>query len=476
MASSIRGFPPSSRQAELQAFAQRIAPQSKGQGEPLLGGRHFWLSDYTAYHAPSHFNSLKMYSTRMSNNEICNNENLKADHTADGVLYTYQTGQEYLGIFPVWDWSRLPGTTNRAGVLGTKVKQQGLTSFVGGLATASSSTNSSGVAMSVMDYQSANFGAGDEGGVSARKAWFFLPTGTVALSHNITGMAAPAAEIVTTLEQSLLANPGGDMGGGSTVSIGGGSAGAPTVVPPGNSSVPAGHWVHHDGKVYTPIETPASGAAAPWKLETGVRSGSWMAINEGLDNATDGETVSLPVFLLEASHGPAPAGVSFAYAVLPGVGTASGASAAVASFHASTKVVANDAAAQAVLATPAVGEDVLMIVAWPAAVTTVVDSGKPGLKVTMPGPTKGGLLTVKLGASGAVFSAADPTNGSGGGSLTFTIDKSLEELQATTLHRDAAASEIGPVSCKKAAAAGSTVVTVTLPNGTAAGSTVSGHC
>ena len=52
----------------------------------MVGGRHFWLSDYTAYHGPSHFNSLKMFSTRMSNNEICNDENLKADHTADGVL------------------------------------------------------------------------------------------------------------------------------------------------------------------------------------------------------------------------------------------------------------------------------------------------------------------------------------------------------------------------------------------------------
>ena len=27
----IRGFPPSSRQEELHAFAQRIAPESKGQ-------------------------------------------------------------------------------------------------------------------------------------------------------------------------------------------------------------------------------------------------------------------------------------------------------------------------------------------------------------------------------------------------------------------------------------------------------------
>eukprot|EP01043_Picozoa_sp_COSAG02_P119275 COSAG02_NODE_55927_length_288_cov_0.608466_2_plen_71_part_01 len=69
--------------------------------------------------------------------------------------------------------------------------------------------------------------------------------------------------------------------------------------------------------------------AATWKLETGVRSGSWLAINGGLDNATDGGMISLPVFLLEASHGPAPTGVNFAYAVLPGVGAASSAGAAV---------------------------------------------------------------------------------------------------------------------------------------------------
>jgi hypothetical protein len=34
-----------------------------------------------------------MLSTRTTNNEICNDENLKADHTGDGVLLTSQTGQ-----------------------------------------------------------------------------------------------------------------------------------------------------------------------------------------------------------------------------------------------------------------------------------------------------------------------------------------------------------------------------------------------
>ena len=32
-------------------------------GRPLMvSGRHFWRSDYTTYHAVSHFSSLKMYA------------------------------------------------------------------------------------------------------------------------------------------------------------------------------------------------------------------------------------------------------------------------------------------------------------------------------------------------------------------------------------------------------------------------------
>jgi hypothetical protein len=121
MASSIRGFAglagssgqQRNRSAELLAFANRIAPLSTTTRRhssrfpnamasspssvplPFLGGRHFWKADYSTYHAPNFFSSLKMFSTRMSNNEICNHENLKADHTADGALYTYQDGQEY---------------------------------------------------------------------------------------------------------------------------------------------------------------------------------------------------------------------------------------------------------------------------------------------------------------------------------------------------------------------------------------------
>ena len=32
--------------------------------------------------------------------------------------------------------------------------------------------------------------------------------------------------------------------------------GVPSVLAVGNSSVPAGHWVHHDGVVYTPLTLP----------------------------------------------------------------------------------------------------------------------------------------------------------------------------------------------------------------------------
>jgi hypothetical protein len=65
-------------------------------------------------------------------------------------------------------------------VLGSKVKQQGRTAFVGGLSTPSGS-----VAASAMDYRSARFGGGDDGGVRARKAWSFQPRASLSLSADM---------------------------------------------------------------------------------------------------------------------------------------------------------------------------------------------------------------------------------------------------------------------------------------------------
>jgi hypothetical protein len=113
------------------------------------------------------------------------------------------------------DWSRLPGTTARVGVLGPKVKQSGKTAFVGGLAAGR-------VALSVMDFESSDFGGGDSGGIAAHKAWFFLPEGALALVHNVTA-TADMATVATTLDQCLL-DVGIGAGDSAVVTIGNASS------------------------------------------------------------------------------------------------------------------------------------------------------------------------------------------------------------------------------------------------------------
>jgi chondroitin AC lyase len=468
----ITGLPATTnRSDELRAFAARLTASPIAKS--LVGARHFWKSDYTAYHSEGFFASLKMFSKRMSNNEVCNGENLKADHTASGVLLTYQTGQEYLGIFPVWDWSRLPGTTTRAGVLGPSVRHTGSTDFVGGVVD-------DRVALSVMDYQSADFGAVDPGGISAHRAHFFLPTGVLSLVQNVTlrpSNKTSSVDIVTTVQQCILRGGSGapPIGGGLVIV---GDAKSSIVVGDGKHAVPNSSWVHHAGVVYFPAALPqhdngASESSSSWSLELGERSGSWHSINAGLDpsDELDNQTIRLPIFLLQASHGATPDQAALGYATLPAVLNASSAPLAVEMFRQSTTVLRNDAAAQAVLASTPQGDTVLMVAAWPNIAPkegVVVDGRQRGWRVTVDSP--GLLLITATKAASFTFAAADPTNKPNGTTMKLTIDRRLADMQ-----RRSHGAETSFLRCE-AVGASTTAVTITLPAGDRAGSTVRGSC
>lgn len=76
----------SKRGSEYRGFLDRLGGR-EGAGA-FKGTRHFYRSDYTAHHTGKFAFTLKMYSTRMYNNEITNGEGLESWHTADGALYT----------------------------------------------------------------------------------------------------------------------------------------------------------------------------------------------------------------------------------------------------------------------------------------------------------------------------------------------------------------------------------------------------
>ena len=144
---------------------------------PLVASRHYYRADYHTHHRAAYFTSVRTYSEWTMNAECVNLEGLQSWHLADGVNPLYvdgkllralascrvggvallcpvvsvscvlmvtwvhgvvYSGREYDGIFPVWDWVRLPGTTewSAGSPCNTCIGgQKGLTKLVGGTST-----------------------------------------------------------------------------------------------------------------------------------------------------------------------------------------------------------------------------------------------------------------------------------------------------------------------------------------------------
>jgi chondroitin AC lyase len=125
-------------QGRLAALRQWIS-ELRGRAEASRVTRHFENSDYTVHQRARFTIDLRMYSRRTFNAECDNYENQKGWHLSEGASYVYRDGHEYwngtsgTGIFPVWDWERVPGTLARhgAGLRPCQFEHRGPTSFVG---------------------------------------------------------------------------------------------------------------------------------------------------------------------------------------------------------------------------------------------------------------------------------------------------------------------------------------------------------
>jgi chondroitin AC lyase len=101
---------PSGRDVEFAAFARHI----QGEDAPGLsagGNRYFWHSDFMVHRRPDWYASVKTASDRTLATETGNNENLQGYHLGQGVTLFMRRGEEYEGLFPLWDWHKLPGIT-----------------------------------------------------------------------------------------------------------------------------------------------------------------------------------------------------------------------------------------------------------------------------------------------------------------------------------------------------------------------------
>lgn len=269
---------------EYETVAQRFATQN-----PTLGrtnrNKMYYTSDYMLHNRKRYDFSVRAVSKETCRSESGNGENLLGTFFSEGVTSIRVTGDEYVDIFPVWEWDKIPGTTTPAGEVENHNDWgvEGKSLFAAGA--------SDGM-YGVMGY------AMDDYGMKAKKSWFMFDNEIVCLG---AGIEAPDTdkEINTTVNQCHLKS--------DVYLISGNEAGKMT--PESSVEQPFSGWVWHNKVGYYFPES------SPLHLKNTQQKGRWSRINFN----QSGEEVSLPVFNLWLSHGSKPQQAGYAYVVVPGV-------------------------------------------------------------------------------------------------------------------------------------------------------------
>ncbi|GAB7080018.1 polysaccharide lyase family 8 super-sandwich domain-containing protein [Megalodesulfovibrio paquesii] len=272
-----------SRLDEINAFREEI--KTPGRGGPV-GNRQFWCSDYMTHRRPGVLASVKMVSSRTRGTETGNNENLKGQHLSQGSFFLLRRGDDYSGLFPVWNWRMVPGVTaaQDPGPF-SQYKwgrgSEGETDFAGGV-----SDGMNGLA--AMDFRSE--------GLAARKSWFFFDDLALLLG---AGISHPGGPVFTTIDQRRLS--------GSLV--GTDPAGKPLSPAPVTLTAPSqsARWVWNGGVGWLSMDD------SPLQVRAAVQEGDWQDINQSYDSIPASEKV----LSLWKDHGVSPREAT--YAVLVGL-------------------------------------------------------------------------------------------------------------------------------------------------------------
>ncbi len=178
------------RKAEL----EEILRLRKGEAKPSASfAKFFWQTEHFVFQRPNFYTTVRMFSTRNRNmEEPYNGPGKLTHHRADGTNYLMLKGDEYLNIWPVYDWQKISGTTimQKPQLPGPDdIQKDGLTDFVGAV------TDGLYGAV-VFDFKSPH------DPLEAKKSWFFFDHEYVCLGTDIK--SKPDLDVATTLNQILL--------------------------------------------------------------------------------------------------------------------------------------------------------------------------------------------------------------------------------------------------------------------------------
>lgn len=255
----------------------------------LSGNRFYWHSEYFSHQRPHFFTSARMHSRRNHTmEEPYNEEGLQNHHLGDGSNFISRTGEEYSGIFPVFDWQKIPGTTvvQKPELPDpSQIQNRGLSDFVGGV-----SDGTFGAA--AFDFIS------PLDPLQVKKAWFMFNHEYVCLGAGM--QARTKYPVATTINQVLLR---------SAVKVS--NENSVLEVPKGEHLLEGINWLLQDSIGYL-FQEPTN-----VHLYNKTATGSWRSINHQ-SGYTD-EPVQEEVFKLWLDHGARPGGAEYAYIVLPAV-------------------------------------------------------------------------------------------------------------------------------------------------------------
>ncbi len=269
---------------------EEIIRLRKGEAKPSASfAKFFWQTEHFVFQRPDFYTTVRMYSTRNRNmEEPYNGPGKLTHHRADGTNYLSLKGDEYLNIWPVYDWQKVSGTTivQKPQMHGINdIQKDGLTDFVGAV------TDGMYGAV-VFDFKSPH------DPLEAKKSWFFFDKEYVCLGTDISSKAN--LDVATTLNQVLMRSDVSMMQNGTR-----------QAVPKGSRTLQNVKWVHHD-KIGYLFPEPATVT-----LSNQTETGSWAAITDQKNISK--EPVKEEVFTLWFNHGKKPSGASYQYIVVPNV-------------------------------------------------------------------------------------------------------------------------------------------------------------
>lgn len=170
--------------------------------KPFTGSHVYGAMDRFVYGDEAINLGISMYSTRTSAFEAINKENKKGWHTADGMVYLYNSDQQFGSEYwPTVDWYRLPGTTVDTRELLDETTFKSFKSsekYVGGVTDGQESV----VSMQLNKAGTYNGGQEITMDLKAKKSWFVFDGKIISLGSDINGTTDKTIE--TVIENRLL--------------------------------------------------------------------------------------------------------------------------------------------------------------------------------------------------------------------------------------------------------------------------------